>query len=523
MARTPLLFTLRKILRNAVAQQRADRETPEPPVQGNGITRRKFVAMSAAAVSGMAAGALPKLGYALASRRILIVGGGLSGLTAASRLLRAGVAADICEASPRLGGRVSTRFDFNSDGQFCELGGELVDTGHQEIFDLCQEFKIEMQNITDSEIGQDLYFFGYQFLTRSTLLNPEENIGDFYDMAERIAEDLEGLEDGQDFTDKARQLDAMSISQYLAQFRKTTPEWVLRLLDIAYTTEFGTPASQQSALNFLMMIGTDTTSDFQMYGLSDEAFRIRGGSSRLVQAMSEFLTGKAGIQLGTKLAALRRQGAQMVCTLEHEGRRREEVYDRVILSLPFTLLREVEGIDTLGLTPLKLQAIKELNYGRNAKMMYSTANRIWRIGSTYPVASNGSFFTDLSVQNLWETSRGQKGEKGIITNFLGAGAAVPEGFSKQTALADLERIIPGFADTTRDQATAQMFWASYAWSKGSYSAPGPGQVTGLVPHCGTKELDGALIFAGEHTSLLSQGYMNGAVESGNRAAEEALL
>lgn len=505
------------MLRKAIAERKAGLAA-----DGEGITRRRFVAMSAAAAAGAAAGGLPRLAQALVQRRILIVGGGLAGLTAGVRLLRGGVAADICEASPRLGGRVSTKFDFNSDGQFCELGGELVDTGHQDIADLCQEFKLEMQNITESDIGQELYYFGSQFLTKSRLLSPEEDGGDFYELAERIAADQEGLEDGQDYTDKARRLDAMSIADYLGQFRKITPDWVLRLLDIAFTTEFGTPTSRQSALNLLTMLGTDTSTDFKMYGLSDEAFRIRGGSSRLVQALAEFLTGKASIQLGTKLAALKRQGRQVVCTLENEGHRRQEVYDRVILALPFTLLREVEGVDALGLSEGKLRAIKELGYGRNAKVSYSTANRIWRIGNTYPVASNGSFFTDLPVQNIWETSRGQKGDKGVITNFLGGDAAMPDAVPRQAALAAIERLIPGFAETSRNQATTQMFWPSYAWSKGSYSAPAPGQVTGLVPHCATRELDGALIFAGEHTSMLSQGYMNGAVESGNRAAEEAL-
>ena len=61
---------------------------------------------------------------------VAILGAGIAGLTAAYRLQKAGVPCEIFEASDRTGGRMFTRYDFNKDGMFCELGGELVDTDH---------------------------------------------------------------------------------------------------------------------------------------------------------------------------------------------------------------------------------------------------------------------------------------------------------------------------------------------------------------------------------------------------------
>lgn len=67
-----------------------------------------------------------------------------------------------------------------------------------------------------------------------------------------------------------------------------------------------------------------------------------------------------------------------------------------------------------------------------------------------------------------------------------------------------------------------MDWTHYAFSKGSFSAPLVGQYCGMITAAGTPELGGRLIFAGEHTSEESPGFMNGGVESGERAALQVM-
>ena len=90
---------------------------------------------------------------------VAILGAGVAGLTAAYRLLQAGIPCEIIEASERTGGRMLTKTDFNQDGMFCELGGELVDSGHTDLMDLARELGVEIQELKGKDTGADLYFF----------------------------------------------------------------------------------------------------------------------------------------------------------------------------------------------------------------------------------------------------------------------------------------------------------------------------------------------------------------------------
>ncbi len=65
-----------------------------------------------------------------------------------------------------------------------------------------------------------------------------------------------------------------------------------------------------------------------------------------------------------------------------------------------------------------------------------------------------------------------------------------------------------------------MNWSRHRFALGSYSCQKPGQYTGFFGIEGQPELDGRLLFAGEHTSTDYSGFMNGAVESGQRVAVE---
>src|SRR5205809_5958065 len=103
------------------------------------ISRRDFVRMlSAAGLLTTAGGFAPRFALggespkpgARGGEPVAILGAGVAGLTAAYRLLQAGISCEIFEGSERTGGRILTKTDFNKDAMFCELGGELVDTNH---------------------------------------------------------------------------------------------------------------------------------------------------------------------------------------------------------------------------------------------------------------------------------------------------------------------------------------------------------------------------------------------------------
>ena len=63
-------------------------------------------------------------------------------------------------------------------------------------------------------------------------------------------------------------------------------------------------------------------------------------------------------------------------------------------------------------------------------------------------------------------------------------------------------------------------WVDDPWVHGSYAGFLPGQYTSYWGYLGRRE--GGIHFAGEHTSTFAQGYLEGGVESGDRAAREVL-
>lgn len=187
------------------------------------------------------------------------------------------------------------------------------------------------------------------------------------------------------------------------------------------------------------------------------------------------------------------------------------------------MLRGVEGVKNLPMSAEKQECIAKLGYGDNAKVMIGFTERWWRNPAVnLPSPSNGSIFTDLPLQCLWETSRGQQGDSGILTNYLGASAAKQFSAERLDKLKEeINQIFPGIREKF-DGKRVMMNWPEYKFVRGSYSCPLVGQYLTFLETAATTELDGRLLFAGEHTSADSAGYMNGGVESGNRAATELL-
>src|SRR6185503_5146275 len=105
------------------------------------ITRRDFLKVSAAAAGALALRRTVPL-FADGGPRIAVVGAGLAGLTCAYRLRQAGRLATVYEASERVGGRCWTLRGAFEDGQIAEHGGELIDTGHDQIRDLIRELDL---------------------------------------------------------------------------------------------------------------------------------------------------------------------------------------------------------------------------------------------------------------------------------------------------------------------------------------------------------------------------------------------
>lgn len=153
MARTPLMHALRQL----AAEHAAARRLGLPVAEVRGSTRRQLLGRAAALGLGTAlassAGATAHAVEALPEKkpvtpaRVAIVGAGISGLTAALTLQDAGVNCTLYEANPsRVGGRMWSQRSLWGYGQTSEIGGELIDTSHKKILELCRRFNLPTED-----------------------------------------------------------------------------------------------------------------------------------------------------------------------------------------------------------------------------------------------------------------------------------------------------------------------------------------------------------------------------------------
>ncbi len=190
-----------------------------------------------------------------------------------------------------------------------------------------------------------------------------------------------------------------------------------------------------------------------------------------------------------------------------------------MLALPFSILRSSVDYSKAGFEPRKVTAIEKQGMGTNSKLHLQFTERHWNA-----LGSNGETFSDRGYQNTWDVTRAQPGRSGILVDYTGGkvGASFGSGTPTERAeqfLAQVEPVLPGLSQRWNRKATVD-FWPGYRWTKGSYSYYKVGQYTAFA---GIEQVrQGNCHFAGEHTTLEFQGYLNGAVVTGQQAAAEIL-
>ena len=205
------------------------------------------------------------------------------------------------------------------------------------------------------------------------------------------------------------------------------------------------------------------------------------------------------------------------------------VHDAVVLTLPFNLLRNVAFDASVALTPDKRYAIDHVVYGANAKMHVGMRGRFW---GAY--GSNGEVWADLpDAQLVWEPNpSAATASNAVLLDYSGGERALtldPRKVQVKAArfLGDLDRALPGAlanaASGARGEYVAHLeHWPSDPYTMGAYTCNQPGYFTRILG----KEAApvGNVFFAGETTDPFyeCQGFMEGAANSGIRAANEVL-
>jgi monoamine oxidase len=479
------------------------------------LTRRRLLAgvagLGAAAAIGPGAFADALTRRAPSSPpRVAIVGAGLAGLTCAYRLHRSGIPSTLYEAHPqRVGGRCWTAREFAA-GQTAEHGGEFIDTNQHRIRALAAELELTLDDVEAAQrkrpglhprlvlggkVRRFADVFRDQHLIAPRALADSRRIRDFtWNRATRAA----------------RELDEMSAADWLGQaLPGLSHGLLLAATEQLMAEEYGLDVGRLSAIAMLIQFGS--------FGVeSDERFHVHGGNDRIAWGLAERLPAGT-LQLDAPLTGLRRRRSGFA--LSFAGTPGETAADVVVLCLPFTALRRVD-LDGAGLGARKRRCIEELGMGTNAKLLLQFDRHL-----AHYDRFNGEFY-DQDI-DTWDSSIAEPGRPGILTVYSGGSyGAGQRGHSSHgpaprprvaAALAKVSRAVPGLAAGFDGNAWLD-HWASDPWTHGSYAAFEPGQYTRYWGFVGRPE--GRLLFGGEHTALAAQGFLDGAVASGERCAAE---
>jgi len=447
--------------------------------------------------------------------RVVVVGAGLAGVCCAYKLQQHGIGADLYESRDRVGGRCWSARTF-ADGQVAEHGGEFVDTRHVQLRRLVAALGLHLDDLfpayeDEGDVTGLLVLEGEQ-------RNRHEVHAHFDVVIRRLMRDAKKVGPyrwGQ-AGPAAKAFDQMTMREWMDDNVPGGSGSLLGLsMDVGLTGFWGIDPEDTSAITLL-----DTYITPYPGGPADERYHIRGGNDQVPNMLADLLPAGA-LHLETPLEAMR-QRSDGTYELEFGGVAAPVVADHVVLCLPFTTLRDVDLTDA-GFDAKRMRAIDELAMGTNAKVLLQFEDRFPTFGW------NGLFDLDVPKTDSWDSALAEPGPGGLLTIFsggkTGAGYPVDEAHAPapvgvvDDALTFLDTYFPGMRASFNGRSWLDS-WVDDPWVKGSYAAFLPGQWTGFFGYMGLPQ--GNVHFAGEHTSTYSQGYLNGGVETGLRAAREVI-
>jgi len=428
--------------------------------------------------------------------RVVIAGAGLAGLAAARELARAGAAVTLLDARPYIGGRVRTIREFAAH-QHGELGGEFIDGDQKEIIDVCRQFDLPLVRILRSG-------FTHRFRDASGTYHvsrtaPWEALRDCVSPLTRRYK----LARGDSSSEAVREMATLSLADWMRQSNAPPDAQhmanALRAFFLADPDEISVlPVVEQ-----LVKGGAPSQTEF---------YRIAGGNDRLVDALRRAAAGR--VLLEHVIRAVANAVDRVVVTVtDSSGLTQQIEADYLVMTLPASTLRDVDIRPPLG--DDQRHAIERVAYGRATKVLLQSSMKL------FAAHHARAFATDGCLGAFWDASE-EQGDAASIVSFLAGGSASvclrdKAAAGGQSLLSDL-----CWLGIDRSPVTAVHIgdWTADPWVRGGYAFLDPGFDPAwrslLVRRAGR------IVFAGEHTSERWQGYMNGAIESGQRAARELI-
>jgi monoamine oxidase len=527
---TPLTRELRRTLAAHATSQRTGVPVEEILAQAAtaGMSRRTFLRGAGVAgltAAGLAAGFGSRAARAAAPPSVVIVGAGLAGVRAAHWLHQVkGISSTVYEANTRAGGRCWSLRNYFDDGVVVEHGGQLINTDHNTIRNLVNNLGLKLVEVNGGAYQgwADKYWIdGANYPYDSA----NADWGQVWSAMKDALQSAPYVQTYDSSTPAGIALDNMTVDEWLAaNVPGGLASRFAKLMQSNVIAEYGLDPDQQSALNLIYLLGWNPQNSLDPLNGADERFAVEGGNDLIVSRMLDALPAGT-VKYGHSLAAIRANAnGSVTCTFQTGNRHVDITSDRVILALPFSTLRDCD-LGRSGFSQLKLRTIRELDLGSNAKLHVQLSSRPW-VAQGY----GGTSYTNMSgYQCGWDDTAATTAPKGVFVFFPGGrqvqawgGSAFGPGSKSQVSsyLAQGDAVFPGMkaAYTGKSYRDA---WVLNPWARGAYTCQKPGQYTTIFGAGAVRE--GNVFFAGEHTSTYYWGYLNGAVESGERAAKEVAL
>lgn len=439
------------------------------------------------------------------TQAVIVIGAGLAGLSAALDLHRAGWPVTVVEARHRVGGRCYTLRGFE-ENQYAEAGGEFIDEGHQRMRALAREFGLHLESEPGGWNAEEEYGV---FLGRSGWLKDKAVWGldlhasntwvwaQLAKLAEKVPNPHRPLA-----APEAAELDSHTAADWLASLN--LPELGRLAFEARIRAEYTVEAHQLSLL--------DLARNASMYYRTETgrgvSARIRGGNDLLPQAMAKVLP---DVRLNAPVVRIT-QSASGVEVMYQTITGFETVSGAwAVLAVPLTTARHIEFSPAL---PTAHEAmVHNLQYGSVTKVCVQFQRRWWQERQWA-----GHMMNDAPLACTWNPTEVQTGERGILTAYTGGGpgaalAQLSDAERIATVVQELERLFPGSQELVIGAQT--IAWPNEPYTRAAYAAYAPGDITRYWEPMYAPA--GRLFFAGEHIAAY-QGYMEGAVESGQRVA-----
>jgi len=438
---------------------------------------------------------------------VVVVGSGLAGLAAARDLVAAGRSVMVLEARDRVGGRVLNAH--TRDGAVVELGGQWVGPTQDRAIALAEDLGAKLfptynegENLVCYRGGRRRYRGAIPKLPAPVLVD----IGQAQLRLDRLARTVP-LEDPWDAR-SADRLDGQTVETWLRRHVRT--RGAREMLRLAVRAVFATEATDLSLLFFLFYSHSGGLLD-RLLNVADGAqeSRVVGGSQLLATGLADRL-GDA-VRLEAPVRCVRQDDDGV--TVEANGA--EIRAGSAVIAIPPPLAGRIDYEPALP--PARDQLTQRLPMGSVIKSMAVYDEPFWRADGLTGQATGDEGPIQLTFDNS-----PPDGGPGVLLTFAEGGHArelsrCSPSARRDATVACLTRYFGPRA--AQPVEFLERDWSAERWSGGCYGAHAPpGVLTQFGP--ALRAPCGRIHWAGTETATVWAGYMDGALRSGERVAEE---